>query len=76
MSHPWRLTGAFAGLFLLAILCVLTASAQATGYPERRITFVVGFAPGGGVDTFARVLAQSLSAKLGWQIVVENRPGA
>jgi tripartite-type tricarboxylate transporter receptor subunit TctC len=76
MSHSWRLTGAFVGLFLLAISCVFTASAQAAGYPERRITFVVGFAPGGGVDTFARVLAQALSAKFGWQIVVENRPGA
>jgi tripartite-type tricarboxylate transporter receptor subunit TctC len=51
-------------------------SARAADYPDRRITFVVGFAPGGGIDTFARVLAQALGAKYGWQIVVENRAGA
>src|SRR6202012_1467861 len=74
MSRSWRAAGAFASLLLLAVVC--TASARAADYPERRITFVVGFAPGGGIDTFARVLAQALSAKYGWQIVVENRAGA
>jgi tripartite-type tricarboxylate transporter receptor subunit TctC len=56
--------------------CALATPAEAAGYPDRRITFVVGFAPGGGIDTFARVLAQALGAKYGWQIVVENRAGA
>jgi tripartite-type tricarboxylate transporter receptor subunit TctC len=74
MLHSWR--AAIAGLVLVAMTCVPAASAQAAGYPDRRITFVVGFAPGGGIDTFARVLAQALSAKFGWQIVVENRAGA
>jgi tripartite-type tricarboxylate transporter receptor subunit TctC len=72
MLNSWRAAGAF--LVLLAALGVI--SARAADYPERRITFVVGFAPGGGIDTFARVLAQALSAKYGWQIVVENRAGA
>ena len=80
MSHSRRTAGAYSRLLLgLAVLLVpaaLATSAQAAGYPERRITFVVGFAPGGGIDTFARVLAQALSAKYGWQIVVENRAGA
>ncbi len=79
MSHSrcaWRATAVFAALFLSALPCVLATPAEAAGYPDRRITFVVGFAPGGGIDTFARVLAQSLSAKFGWQIVVENRAGA
>jgi tripartite-type tricarboxylate transporter receptor subunit TctC len=74
MSHSWRAVGALVGLVLLAALGV--TSAQAADYPDRRITFVVGFAPGGGIDTFARVLAQALGAKYGWQIVVENRAGA
>jgi tripartite-type tricarboxylate transporter receptor subunit TctC len=74
MLHSWR--AAVAGLVVVAMTCVPAASAQAAGYPDRRITFVVGFAPGGGIDTFARVLAQALSAKFGWQIVVENRAGA
>jgi tripartite-type tricarboxylate transporter receptor subunit TctC len=51
------------------------ASAQAD-YPNRKITFMVGFAPGGGIDTMARIVAQGLSERFGYQIVVENRPGA
>jgi len=66
---------------LAAIALVLTsalsspASAQ-SDYPSRKITFLVGFAPGGGIDTFARVIAQELTEQFGYQIVVENRPGA
>ena len=37
------------------------AHAQAADYPTRTITFIVGFAPGGGIDTFARVVAQELN---------------
>jgi len=37
---------------------------------------MVGFPPGGGVDVVARIIAQSLSSRLGQQFVVENRPGA
>jgi tripartite-type tricarboxylate transporter receptor subunit TctC len=64
-----------------AIACLLTvgppAPAQAQAdYPARKITFIVGFAPGGGVDTMARVVAQELTEQFGYPIVVENRPGA
>ena len=52
------------------------AEAQASDYPARKVTFIVGFAPGGGVDTMARIVAQGLTEQLGYQIVVENRPGA
>ena len=61
---------------LLGLSMTLPASAQGTDYPNRKITFVVGFAPGGGIDTMARVLAQELTEQFGYQIVVENRPGA
>jgi tripartite-type tricarboxylate transporter receptor subunit TctC len=71
-----RGVGALAGFVLLATLASTPAAAQAPTYPDRRITFLVGFAPGGGIDTFARVIAQALSDRFGWQIVVENRPGA
>ena len=37
---------------------------------------LVGYAPGGGMDTIARVLAPKLSEALGQQFVIENRPGA
>jgi tripartite-type tricarboxylate transporter receptor subunit TctC len=76
MSHSCgRAVSLFAGL-LVSTLLGMPTPAQAADYPERKITFVVGFAPGGGIDTFARVLAQALGEKLGWQIVVENRAGA
>ena len=52
------------------------SQAQAADYPARKVTFVVGFAAGGGVDTMARIVAQGLAEQFGYQIVVENRPGA
>jgi tripartite-type tricarboxylate transporter receptor subunit TctC len=52
------------------------ASAQPSDYPTRKITFTVGFAPGGGIDVLARSLAEELTTQFGYQIVVENRPGA
>ena len=65
---------AILGLALLAPLA--SAEAQPSDYPNRKITFVVGFAPGGGIDTFARVIAQELTDHFGYQIVIENRAGA
>ena len=61
---------------LIALLAGSPHRAAAEDYPTRKITFVVGFAPGGGVDTMARIVAQELAEQLGYQIVVENRPGA
>jgi tripartite-type tricarboxylate transporter receptor subunit TctC len=52
------------------------AYAQASDYPRRPITFIVGFAPGGGIDTFARVVAQELTEQAGFAVVIENRAGA
>jgi tripartite-type tricarboxylate transporter receptor subunit TctC len=66
-----RLLGA---ALLVSQLPGAPATAQ-TEHPNRRITFIVGFAPGGGVDTLARIVAQELTG-FGYQIVVENRPGA
>lgn len=57
-------------------LASLTAPASAQNYPERPITMLVGFAPGGGVDITARQAAEHMSALLGQRIIIENRPGA
>jgi tripartite-type tricarboxylate transporter receptor subunit TctC len=45
-------------------------------YPDRPVTFVVPFAPAGGTDVLARLLAQKLEQGFGEPFVVENRPGA
>jgi tripartite-type tricarboxylate transporter receptor subunit TctC len=45
-------------------------------WPERAITLLHGFAPGGGTDTTARIIADGLSKILGQTILVENKPGA
>src|SRR6185295_20408271 len=52
-----------------------TAFAQ-TKWPERPVTFVVGYAAGGGADIVARELAQLMSPLLGQSIIIDNKGGA
>lgn len=54
----------------------LVRSARAAGYPERFVTFIVPFAPGGPTDVMARVVGAALGEALGQSIVIENRGGA
>jgi tripartite-type tricarboxylate transporter receptor subunit TctC len=59
-----------------AIACVISQSALALDYPTKPVRLIVGVAPGGANDTVARMVAQTLSERLGQPVVVENRPGA
>ena len=61
-----------AGAGLLAV----APRAFATEYPTRPVRWIIGFPPGGGADLVARLIAPSLSERLGQQVVIENRPGA
>src|SRR5689334_9509296 len=75
-----RSASAVAAVFI-ALTCVLhptaahSASADAS-YPTRPIRFIVPFPPGGGTDILSRLIAQKLTEKTGWQVVVDNRAGA
>jgi len=51
-------------------------AAHAAGYPERPVTLVVGYSPGGGSDILTRIVGKALSEKWGQPVVVENRAGA
>lgn len=68
-----KLMSCLVGVALLAS----TAHAQRSDkYPERIIRLVVPFAAGGATDVLARLIGHKLTASMGQQIVVENRPGA
>lgn len=70
-----RRTIATAALATLAAAACAPAMAQG-GWPAKPIRMIVPYSAGGGADNAARVLAQRLSAALGAQVVVDNRPGA
>ena len=58
-----------------AILC-LAAPVHAQEWPQRPVTIVVPFAPGGSADQLARILQQHMQAQFGTPFIVENRSGA
>jgi tripartite-type tricarboxylate transporter receptor subunit TctC len=61
-------------------LCALAAAliscaVAAQSFPSRPLRIVIGFPPGGGIDTVARLLAPAMSDSLGQPLVIDNRPG-
>jgi len=72
MSQRWIQTIACMGLAITFNL----SWAQSGKFPDQPIKLIVPFAPGGGVDQSARVLARQMQTRLGVAVIVENRPGA
>jgi tripartite-type tricarboxylate transporter receptor subunit TctC len=67
---------AFKHALAIAALSLATAAGAQTGFPSRPVTLTVGFSPGGGTDTAARLIAKKLSENIGQPVLVDNRPGA
>jgi len=71
MFNRRHLVGAIASLSL-----ALPAAAFAQPYPQKPITLIVPYAPGGATDIIGRVVAEEMSNRLGQRMIVENRAGA
>jgi tripartite-type tricarboxylate transporter receptor subunit TctC len=61
---------------VLASGIAVATNANAQSYPDKPIKMIVPFPPGGPIDAMARLTGQSMTASLGQQVIVENRPGA
>src|SRR3954453_8796305 len=66
----------FLVIFFAGVLLAPTAAQSNPDYPSKPVRIIVNVAPGGGVDTATRIVADKLQARLGQPFVVENRPGA
>ena len=62
-------------IVVLALVAATETLAQGA-FPTRPVTLIVGFAPGGGTDIAARIVAKQLAVEFGQQVLVENRAGA
>ena len=60
---------------IIMFVLVIGSGAAIAGYPDRPVTILVGFAPGGSMDLSARALAQSAEKILGQPIIIENKTG-
>jgi len=66
----------FIAAIAASLTLAVTTPASAQQYPSRPITMIVPLAPGGSTDVLGRIMAQTMSAKLGQPVVVENTSGA
>jgi len=63
-------------VLMVTSLAFFAGSALSQTYPSQPIKLIVPFSPGGGTDTFARVVSEGMQSSLGQSIIVENKPGA
>ena len=71
-----RIGAAIAVALLAAGIAAIQSAKAEADYPDRPVTLIVPYAPGGVADVGMRLLGEKLSARLRQQFVVENRPGA
>ncbi|MBU3608533.1 tripartite tricarboxylate transporter substrate binding protein [Polynucleobacter sp. AP-Mumm-500A-B3] len=69
-----RASNVIAALFLLLVASL--GNAQTGSFPDRSVTIVVPFPPGGGTDAGARLIAQKLSTRWGQSVIIDNKAGA
>ena len=67
---------AFICSLVVAALTAAMPAAHAQDYPSKPITIIVPYAPGSGMDSMSRVIAQELSERLKQPVVIDNKPGA
>ncbi len=60
----------------IAVTSILSPAAAQDNYPQRPITLIIPFAPGGSTDILGRLLAEEMSNRLGQPVIVENKAGA
>ncbi|MGV8058560.1 MAG: tripartite tricarboxylate transporter substrate binding protein [Smithellaceae bacterium] len=75
MKKKFGLMSAITAIILICSFVINYGQAFAAAYPDRPITLLVGFAPGGSMDLSARALARSAEKILGQPIVIENKTG-
>lgn len=75
-SGALRRLGRRAAIAATLGLAALAGGQAQAAFPERPITLVVGFPPGGGGDLYGRLIATAMGKTLGQTVIVENRPGA
>jgi tripartite-type tricarboxylate transporter receptor subunit TctC len=74
--HMKKICASLMAMTGLALTSGYAQAQAADAYPTKTIKLVVPFAPGGVTDTSGRIVAESLSKRLGQQVIIENKPGA
>ena len=70
------LCSALAGVALTLVGASAAAEDVPAFYAQKTVKFIVGYAPGGGYDSYARMLQPYLAKAIGATVIVENQPGA
>jgi len=74
MAYPGKFTTILAAVF--SALAIFGGSANAQQFPDKTVTLVIPYPPGGPTDLVGRLVAQRLSDEWGQTVLVENKPGA